>query len=81
MLRLIILAASISAFGTAGYSYWMAVRLTRDPDAAERIVTWGGSAPRSAYTSETTHYRARMRWGSRIGIVLFGLWAYLTAAG
>ena len=80
MLRLITLAASVAAFVTAGYGYWMAARLTRDPNAAERIVTWGGSAPRAAFTSETAHYRTWMRWGSRAGVVLFMLWAYLTVA-
>ena len=81
MLRLITLAGSIFAFGTAGYSYWMAVRLTQDPKAAERIVTGGALAPRSMFTAETLRCRTRMRWASPIGVALFMLWEYFTVSG
>lgn len=77
MLRHLILLASICAFIVSAVSYYSAVRLTRDPEATEHIVSWGGSASRTSFTDDTLRFRTRMRWGSLIGVLLYGVWAFL----
>ena len=59
----------------------MAIRLTPDADAAGRIVTWGPDAPARDWRAETRWYRRILRWSRRIGVVLFLVWAYMTATG
>jgi len=78
MFRLAVLAGSICAFFVSAHSYYSAIKLTRDPDATERIVTWGPGAPTSAFTDDTRRYRLRMRWSSGLGLLLFLAWEYLT---
>ena len=77
MLRLVTLVAALVALGTAAHGYWMAVRHTRASEATERIVTWGGLAPRRFFTPETMRYRTQMRWGAWLGLALAILWEYL----
>jgi hypothetical protein len=79
VLRYVILVATVSALSVSGYGYVMAVRGTSDPDAAERIVTWGADARAEVWIAETRHYRTLMRWGSGLGILLFLGWAVLSS--
>ncbi len=78
-MKYIILAVSIASFVVAGYSYVMAIRLTQDPEGAERIVTWGADAPVQSFSAAARPYRTIMKWGSRIGVAAFLTWAILAA--
>lgn len=78
-MRYLILAVSIASFLLAGYGYVMAIRLTPDPKAAERIVTWGSDAPASSFNAATRRYRTLMKWGSRVGFVAFLVWGILVS--
>jgi hypothetical protein len=75
--RAILLILAVVSFGTAAYAYFMAVRRTSDPDNAERIVTWGASARREAWSADTLRYRRIMRVGSGVGLLLFLAWEWL----
>jgi hypothetical protein len=79
VMRYVILAVSIGAFVVAGYGYVMAVRLTPDPKAVERIVTWGPDAPASSFSAAARPYRTIMKWGSRVGFVAFLIWGILVS--
>ena len=79
MFRALTLVASILAFVVAGYGYFMALRRAPDAERAERIVTWGAHANTDAWTPESERYRTMMRWGSPLGLVLFIIWAWLSA--
>jgi hypothetical protein len=77
--RAILLILTVLSFGVSGYAYFTAVRRTSDPEATERIVTWGPSARRDAWTPELLRYRTMMRWGSGLGLLFF--LAFLTVGG
>ena len=78
-MRHVLLILALAAFALAGWGYRAAIRLTTEADAAARITTWGPDARAEAWRTETLRYRAIMRWSRRLGVVLFMIWAYLSA--